>query len=240
MNVEMIPVAAAADPAGLRGTTAVVFDVLRATSTIITALAAGYRCIYPVSGAGEAAALAAGRGYALAGERGGEKIPGFPLGNSPLEFLAGPGDGSDVLVLTTSNGTGAILRSVQAERVLIGAVLNAGAVASAAWREKRDIILVCAGSGGRFALEDALGAGFVAEELVKLASGSLVMDDMTMAVRDLALYYRARPLAGLDLGQHGRKLLTMGREEDLRWCAQLNKYSVVPFFARGCIKALQL
>ncbi|TYO95540.1 2-phosphosulfolactate phosphatase [Desulfallas thermosapovorans] len=239
MQIKLIPVAAVCDPKALLGTTAVVFDVLRATSTIVTALAAGYRRVYPVAQASAAVALARRHGFVLSGERGGEKIEGFPHGNSPLEFAGGPGTGSSVLVITTSNGTGAIRRAASASPVLIGSLLNARAVARAALEQGQDISLVCAGTGGLFSLEDILGAGFVLLEILqqlnpgggegKSPEGP-AMDDLAITACGLARLYHNDPLAGLYAGQHGQRLLKLGREEDLRWCAGLNRFDIAPVF----------
>ncbi|MBF7081997.1 2-phosphosulfolactate phosphatase [Desulfallas sp. Bu1-1] len=230
MHVKLIPVAAAADRDVFEGTTAVVFDVLRATSTIVTALAAGYRRIYPVAEESAALALAHKHGYALAGERGGRKIPGFPHGNSPLEFWPGDGKESEALVLTTSNGTGAIQMASGAARVLTGSLLNARAAALAALKEGRDILLVCAGTGGAFSLEDALGAGFVLAELIRATGETPPMDDLAMAAYRLSIFYGNDPLGGLLDSRHGQRLLALECEDDLRWCAQLNKFNIAPVF----------
>ncbi|AGL01919.1 phosphosulfolactate phosphohydrolase-like enzyme [Desulfoscipio gibsoniae DSM 7213] len=253
----MIPVASISNPDVLIDTIAVVFDVLRATSTIVTALASGYQRVYPVAEADAALALARNHGFTLAGERGGETIAGFPYGNSPLEFINGPETDSrltengerskssnntlnisDVLVLTTSNGTGAIRWAASANKVITGSLLNARAAARTVLREKRDISLVCAGTAGCFSLEDTLGAGFVLMEVIKQlnqATGrqpaaSVDMDDLAAAAYGLARYYHNDPLSGLRAGQHGQKLLRLSHEEDLRWCAQLNRFDIAPVF----------
>ena len=228
MNIKLIPVASAAGSEALDGATAVVFDVLRATSTIVTALSSGYRRVYPVIEVDEAGRMARERGCCLAGERGGRKIPGFPLGNSPLEFSAGPVGGADILVLTTSNGTAAIRSASKAEKVLTGSIINARAAARAAIDEGRDIVLVCAGSNGSYSLDDILGAGFVLMEVIAGANDTPAMDDQALAALCLARYYKHDPLAGLMDSSHGKKLLGLGLENDLRWCARLNLYDTVP------------
>jgi len=251
LQVSLIPVATAADPTALLGTTAIVFDVLRATSTIVTALASGYRKVYPVAEPDTALALAHEHGFILAGERKGEKITGFPHGNSPLEFVNGPDTAyhmpesvagsipsnnelqtSDVLVLTTTNGTKAIRWADHAHKVFTGSLLNARSVAQAALLEGLDISLVCAGTAGRFSLEDTLGAGFVFIEIMQQLNGaaSLATDDLPIAAYELARFYCDDPLAGLAAGRHGQKLLRRGRETDLHWCAQLNHYDIAPVF----------
>lgn len=230
MNVKLIPVAAAAEPGDMKDTIAIVFDVLRATSTIVTAMASGYRKVYPVVNVDEALRLAGERGFALAGERGGKKITGFPLGNSPLEFCHGPVGDGDVLVLTTSNGTAAIRKAGDAETVLVGSVLSARAVARAAVSGGKDIRLVCAGTGGRYSLDDVLGAGLVLAEILNMADTAPDMDDLALTALCLARCYRHNPLAGLMDSRHGKKLAAMGLEADLRWCARLNLYDLAPVF----------
>lgn len=234
--VKLIPAADLVEESDLAGTTAIVFDILRATSTIVTALACGFRQVYPVISADKAAKLAKNSGFLLAGERGGEKIKGFAHGNSPLEFCSGPIPNRDILVLTTSNGTRAIRQASAAVQVIIGALLNARAVALNVLREGRDLRLVCAGTAGEFSFEDALGAGFVLFEMAKLAGSVPEMDDLAMAAYGLACGYCNDPLAGLVAGQHGKRLLHLGRDEDLRWCAQLNRYHIAPILVSEYIE----
>ncbi|KAF1086451.1 putative 2-phosphosulfolactate phosphatase [Sporotomaculum syntrophicum] len=243
MQVSLIPVATAANPDVLHETTTIVFDVLRATSTIVTALASGYRRVYPVADAGTALVMAHKHGFVPAGERGGDKIAGFPHGNSPLEFIGGPNVGisndaqkCNVLILTTTNGTKAIRWAESAYKVFTGSLLNARAVAQAVLREGLDVSLVCAGTGGRFSLEDTLGAGFVFMEIMKHLNGEdssrlaagMAVDDLPIAAYELARFYYHDPLSGLMAGRHGQRLLRRGLEDDLRWCAQLNRYDIAP------------
>src|SRR5262245_13937729 len=118
------------EPDDLRGGMAVVIDVLRATSTIIHALAAGARSVVPCGEIEDARqmAIAAPRGTVLlGGERGGLRIPGFDLGNSPAEYAHGTVAGKTI-VITTTNGTRALVRAKEARRVLIGALCNQSAV----------------------------------------------------------------------------------------------------------------
>ncbi len=228
MNITLIPTAKAAGYGMMKGVNAVVFDVLRATSTIVTALSSGYRRVYPVVDADEAILMARQRGFSLAGERDGRRISGFPLGNSPLEFTAGPAGGADELVLTTSNGTAAIRGAAAAEKVLTGSIINARAAARAAVAEGRDVVLVCAGSGGLYSLDDALGAGFMLLEIIDAAPRPPELDDQALAALCMARYYRQDPLAGLMESSHGKRLLGLGLEKDLRWCARLNLYDAAP------------
>src|SRR6266851_4504996 len=143
-----------APPGNLRGGVAVVIDVLRATTTIIHALAAGCEAVRPCAEVEEAKALAdgmrAGR-VLLAGERGGRPLPGFDLGNSPGEYVPKICRGT-TLVLTTTNGTLALLRAAEAERVLIAGFVNYSAVCEQLRQDLRPLHIVCAGTEGEITL----------------------------------------------------------------------------------------
>ena len=204
-----------------RAPTAVVVDVLRATSTIAQALAAGYRRVLCCAEVEEARALRASLGEGvLAGERQADPIPGFDLGNSPREFTEPRGE---TVILTTTNGTRAILAAAaSAERVLIGSLLNLDAVASVARAAGTDVEVVCAGVEGRFALDDAYCAGRIAELL-----GGERSDSAEAAVRIAHSFPDA--LAGLQASENP---FHRDLAEDVEWCARENVLAVVPRIAR--------
>lgn len=203
-----------------RAATAVVVDVLRATSTIAQALAAGYRRVLCCAEVEEALALRERLGEGvLAGERRAVAIEGFDLGNSPREFLEPRGE---TLILTTTNGTGAIVSAAaNAETVLVGSLLNLGAVAEAAQAARTDVEVVCAGVEGRFTIDDAYCAGRIVELL-----GAERSDAAEAAVRIARSFPTA--LEGLRASENPfREQLG----EDVDWCAQENTLSVVPRLA---------
>jgi len=203
-----------------RAPTAIVVDVLRATSTIAQALASGYRRVLCCAEVGEARELRARLGEAvLAGERKAVAIPGFDLGNSPREFTEPLGE---TLVLTTTNGTQAILAAAaSAETVLVGSILNLDAVAAAA-RGEEDVDIVCAGLQGRFTIDDAYCAGRIAE----LVGGERT-DAAEAAVR------LARSFASAEEGLRAcSNPLHAGISEDIAWCARESVLAVVPRLAR--------
>ena len=139
----------------------IVVDVLRATSTIVQAVDAGYSAIYCCAEVEEAQALREELGDAvLGGERGGDPLPGFDLGNSPLEYLE---PRAETLVLTTTNGTRAVVQAAaNCELVLVGSMLNLRAVAAAARERGEDVEVVCAGLRGSYSEDDAYCAGRIA------------------------------------------------------------------------------
>ncbi len=204
-----------------RAPTAVVVDVLRASSTIAQALAAGYRRVFCCAEIEEARALRADLGAGvLAGERRAAAVPGFELGNSPREFLEPRGD---TLILSTTNGTRAIVTAAaHAETVLVGSLLNLDAVAAAARESHGAVEVVCAGVEGRFTLDDAYCAG----RIVELVGGE--RSDAGEAAVRLARSF-ASALEGLRASE------TPVYEElgpDVEWCARESVLAVVPRLAR--------
>jgi 2-phosphosulfolactate phosphatase len=200
--------------------TAIVVDVLRATSTIAQALDAGYERVHCCVGVDDARALREelGRGV-LAGERRCVRIPGFDLGNSPREFLE---PAAEIAILTTTNGTRALVAAVeQAGVVLAASLLNAAAVASEARQAGGDVSIVCAGVEGEFAMDDAYCAGL----LVTLLEGERT--DAAQAALQLYESF-ASPEAGLRASLSARNLLAAELEDDIAWCAHVDALTVVP------------
>ena len=192
----------------------VVVDVMRATSTIAQALASGYERVFCCREVEDAVALRKELGMGLlGGERSAVKIEGFDVGASPREFLE---PRARTLILSTTNGTSAILEAARrCDRVLIGSLLNLSAVAAAV--DGEDVVVVCAGFQGAFALDDAYCAG----RIVQLVDG-----ERTDAATAAALLAHAFPTAleGLNARTYGPP----GLEEDIEYCARENLLDVVP------------
>jgi 2-phosphosulfolactate phosphatase len=164
LNVYELPTSVA--PEELAGTTAVVIDVLRATTTILYALQAGASEVIPCLEIGDALKIAASlprSQVVLGGERGGLPIDGFDLGNSPREYDP-PAVAGKTVVMTTTNGTRAMDQCRIAESVLIGGFVNAAALADRLAARER-IALVCAGSDGDVTRDDVLFAGLMVDRL---------------------------------------------------------------------------
>jgi 2-phosphosulfolactate phosphatase len=199
---------------------AIVVDVLRATSTMAQALAAGYGRILCCSDIEEARALRAELPDALVGgERKAVRIEGFDVGASPREFLKAR---ADTLILTTTNGTQTILIASEAcEEVLLGSLLNLDAVVRAVRERGRDAVVVCAGFQGAFALDDAYCAGRIVQLLLGTRTDAAIAADLVASAFPDAL-------SGLTARTYGPP----GLEEDIRFCAQESVLDVVPRFSR--------
>ena len=215
----------------LSTTTCVVFDVLRATSSMLTALMHGVAEIHPVRTIEEAWALKERLPDAmLGGERHGDLIPGFDVGNSPAEYVALTGR---KIISTTTNGTVALRACEHASRVLIGAVLNMSAlVAELRARTPEKVLLVCAGTFADFALEDAYAAGLLIAEF-----GEATLTDAARAALAVAVRF-PEPIAALRVAQNGQALAASGRSADVEWCAQRSRYKIVGAMDSAVIRAL--
>ena len=210
MPVHVVFTPAEAAPAAV----GIVVDVLRATSTIAQALASGYERVLCCSEIEDARALRAELPDSLlGGERKAVRVEGFDVGASPREFLEAR---ARTLILSTTNGTRAILETARrCDRVLLGSLLNLSAVAAAV--EADDVVVVCAGFQGGFALDDAYCAG----RIIQLLEG-----DRTDAATAVDLLARAFPTA-LD-GLNARTYGPPGLEQDIAYCAQEDLLDVVP------------
>jgi 2-phosphosulfolactate phosphatase len=210
VTVAFTPDEAAAAPVGI------VVDVLRATSTIAQALASGFRRVLCCLEIEDARSL----GWKIpdslvGGERQAVRIEGFDVGASPREFLAAH---AETLILSTTNGTRAILATAQRCReVWLGSLLNLGAVTHAARERGEDVAVVCAGFQGAFALDDAYCAG----RIVGLIGGE--RSDAAIAAELLARCF-PDAAAGLNARTYGPP----GLEEDIAFCARENVLDVLP------------
>ncbi|MGI6558412.1 MAG: 2-phosphosulfolactate phosphatase [Limnochordia bacterium] len=235
-QVEVAVHPAEVDPASLPGRRVVMFDVLRASSTIVTALAAGARGVVPALEVEEARAKAKayGPGVLLGGERGAKRIPGFDLGNSPLEYVDQVVR-DRLIIMTTTNGTKALARGAGAREVLVGCLLNAPSLADyLASQPGGDILLICAGVQGRIALEDIMGAGYLVYLLER--RGLEVKGDGAFLAAEVYFMYRDDLAAAMGSFEHGRRLLELGFGEDIAYCAQQGLLAVLPRLEGGIIR----
>jgi 2-phosphosulfolactate phosphatase len=214
------------DAAGLAGQTAVVIDVLRATSSIVTALAADCRRFLPVETIEEAEDRKGQIPDALlAGERRALPIPGFDLGNSPFEYTAAKVAGKTI-IMTTTNGTVALRAARPAAAVYVASFVNASAVACRLADLGRDAVLLCAGTRGRFSLEDMLCAGFIADRLTALAE----LSDTAMAAAGAYRGFQNDAAASIARSSHGSYLVSCGFAADIEYCLTPDRFGLVPVY----------
>ena len=217
-----------------RGKVFVVIDVLRATTTIIKALSNGCTEVIPVATVDEAfdqAKKSVQEETLLGGERGGLKVDGFDLGNSPREYTRYVVSGKRV-ILTTTDGTQAFQRVAGCEFVLVGGFINAHAVVQRCVALKADPVMVPAGLRGGFSLEDVVCGGMMLDLLEK--RGVALMDGARAACILYKAFHRDLPEMARN-SEHGRDLIQLGYEEDLDFCLQTNVSSSVPVFKKGSI-----
>jgi len=207
----------------LKGKVVVVVDIFRATSCIVTGLAHDVSAIRPVGEVEETLKLGK-KGYIMAGERGGIKVDGFDIGNSPFEYQSDLVKGKKVAISTT-NGSQAIIKSKEAEQIVIGAFLNLEALTDYLLQIPQSIVVHCAGWKGNPNLEDTLFAGALidecAEELTITGDSALMAHQVYISAHE--------NLLGLALkSAHAERLKSFGIEDDLEFCMQESTYQVVP------------
>jgi 2-phosphosulfolactate phosphatase len=234
MNVEVFLTGASVGPEDVRGTTAVVIDVLRTSTTVAAALANGARAVVPVADMAEAARVAANLDPStmlLGGERGGVTIDGYHLGNSPREYDAATVRDRTVVMVTT-NGTGAVVRCAAAAEVVIGGLVNARAVVDHVLDRGRDVTIVCAGWKNRVSLEDTLCAGLLIDLMFP---GRIPEPETDTAHIALAQYRYDRDGLVERIGtcNHARRLVALGHAADIPLCSAVDSIPVVPAYRDG-------
>lgn len=231
MRLDVFMTPAEAIPAEVAGRTVVVIDVLRASSSIVEAMASGARTIFPVASIEEAIRLAntLGRdGVLLCGERRSLTIEGFDLGNSPAEFTPARVAGK-TLVMTTTNGTASMAAAAGAGRVLVGALLNLGAVVDELVRTQAEPVFLCSGREGRFGLDDAVTAGRMMVALLEARPDvEWAMNDGARAALALGRAWGDDLLALFTETAAGRQVAEAGLEADVAFCAQTDLRDVLP------------
>ena len=242
MRIDVVFGAAPAPTSEFSGRVVAVIDVLRASTSIAAALANGARAVVPMESSDAAVMRAKSFERAdvlLAGERKAKPIPGFDLGNSPREFSRSVVEGKTVL-MTTTNGTPAIMNTPGARDVVIASYVNYTAVLTmlrTALRGGADITIVCAGRDRQFALEDAGCAGrFVYNVTKKMADVEL--NDAAQACALIDRKYGDQLVKLFDASEHGRILRDSGFGHDLDECAAIDSYSVIPLYQERQITKL--
>jgi 2-phosphosulfolactate phosphatase len=235
MNIVFYATLEQADKNALQNAAVVVIDVLRASSTIIAAIESGAERIIPIADVETASRLArpAERDKKLlAGERKGLPVPGFDLSNSPAEFTPARVRGRTI-VLTTTNGTRALTAASKAGRIVVCSLTNLHAVA-AALRSESELVVLCCGSEGSIAAEDLLCGGLLLQSIGSAVAPESLSDAARIAVA-LAERYGGNAEAFLRASDHGRRLIGLGFEADVGFCARVGASSCVPAVKEGVI-----
>lgn len=222
-------------PADVAGRTVVVVDVLRATTSMVTALHHRARAVIVAADSDDATRLAQAldrRDVLLAGERHCVKIPGFDLGNSPLEMSEARVGGKS-LIMTTTNGTRALLATTGAHEVLVAAGVNLSAVGerlAGALAAGRDALIICAGRENGFGMDDAYLAGRLVVAALGGRRSRKGLNDAAIVSVDLVRRYGDRIDRALALSMAGRELVRLGFGPDLAAAAAVDACPIVPIY----------
>lgn len=215
----------------LQGKTVIVLDILRATTSITTAMAHGVKEIIPVRKIEEALAYK-GTDKIIAGEDNGLKPESFDLGNSPYEYRDDSIHNQSI-AFRTRNGTQAIVLSKPADHLLIGAFVNGAACAKKAASFQKDIVIFCSGTRGEFSLEDSAAAGYLASLLSQ--EYDVTLDDAGLLLASSFTQIQKNDFAVLKQSKSSQRLNYLDKWQDVEDCLQFNIYDVVPVVHQGII-----
>ncbi len=203
----------------------VVVDILRATTSICVAFAAGAEKIIPVTDLEDAREYKS-KGFLLAGERGGIKLDFADYGNSPKELM-NAGLKGKTLVYTTTNGTQAIEIAGQAEYLVLGAFTNIGVLTEWLNQQNKNVTILCAGWENSFSLEDTLFAGLLTELL--FAKNFYIQNDAATASFELWEMHKNNFSTFIKKSKHFQRLEKLGEGASLDFAVSLNSTPVIPF-----------
>jgi 2-phosphosulfolactate phosphatase len=210
--------------------TVVVVDILRATSCMTTAFAHGIKQIKPFASLEDCLA-ANGENCFTAGERNGEKVAGFDLGNSPFEYMDERLKGKQIS-FTTTNGTQAIVKSLGAKEILIGSFLNLTSIVNYLKKGSDNILVVCAGWKGKVNLEDTLFAGAIVALLKEQVKPEC---DAPLAAQHLYNAAKNDLVDFLKDSSHVKRLNRLDIHKDIVFCLTPDEYNVVPYLKDGVL-----
>ncbi len=206
-----------------KNSSVVVVDILRATSSMVAGIGSGIKHIKPV----EDAVICSNfkqKGYVTAGERNGEKIKDFDIGNSPYEFMDKSLHNKKV-AMTTTNGTKAINSVYDCEEIIIGAFLNIKAVVKYILFHSKDILVLCAGWKNRFNIEDTLFAGALVDQLHNKYE---IASDAALSACELYRSQKEDLQTIMSKASHSKRLSRLSQKKDLEFCFKFNQFNVVP------------
>jgi 2-phosphosulfolactate phosphatase len=237
MHIDLLITPTGASELFFRDKNVVVIDVLRASTSIITALRNGAREVIPVASVENAVKVSGslfGDVVLRCGEREGRIIPGFNLGNSPFEYSTETVMNKS-LIFTSTNGSLAMVKSKFARQIIIAAFVNISTVVDYLAELDEDFIIVCAGKEHNFCLEDVVCGGMIVQGLER-RDVAVTLTDSALAARSLYKTFGRSLYKMLRTCDHGNYLISIGFEEDLKVCAGVDTVPVLPMLDRGVIK----
>ena len=228
------------DDLSLRGKNVVIVDVLRASTTIATALYNGAKEIIPVASV-ESAVKVSGSLFGdvtlRGGERNGKIIGGFNLGNSPTEYNEEAVRGKSI-IFTSTNGSGAMVKARYSQNLVVGAFVNLSKVVGFLKTLGEDFVVMCAGKQNEFCLEDAVCSGMILTRLQQ-SIRNLVIGDAGRASIVLFKAFGKNILRMLQESEHGKFLTDIGFGNDLSICASVDSVPVLPIMSGNVIKLVK-
>jgi len=228
MKIEVFFSPAGVDELSMRGRNVVIIDVLRASTTICTALRNGAREIVPtpdIENATKISSNLSSGARLLGGERQGKKIDGFDLGNSPAEYTSDKVV-SKTIIFTTTNGAGAIYKCRYASMAVVGAFVNMSAVVQTIVEVGGTWTILCSGRQGNFSAEDATCAGMIISKVEDVTE--VETDDAGMTAVILYKHSKRSIINMLRKSEHGKYLLSIGFADDLVLCSDIDSVPVIP------------
>lgn len=241
MKISVYPTRHYIEDRDIKDKVAVVIDVLRATSSIITALYNGCKEVIPMAEIEEAVKISKNYEkdtFILGGERNAEKIEGFHLSNSPWEYSREQVENKTVLI-TTTNGTRAITKAADAKEVVLASFININAICDYVAALGQDIAIICAGTLGQFSVDDILVAGALIHGLHN-RDIELKLDDLGMTAEFMYEHSREDLHRVLSRTRHYSKLRELGLQRDLEDCLKLDTAPIVPIYYDGVVRAEQV
>ena len=228
----------------LKDKNVIVVDVLRATTTITTALENGAREVIPAESVTTAARISKGLGNSLlCGERGGKVVEGFNLGNSPFEYKSEIIKGKP-LVFSSTNGTLSITKARLSKSCALASFINLSKAVEYIRNINNDIVFVCSGKLNEYCIEDSVCTGLIIYYLMKSDINKYELDDSSLASLHLAKHLiikfgkpvEEKILTMLKNSEHGKYLISLGFAEDLNYSSKIDSVPQLPVYHNGTIK----
>ncbi|MBD7910897.1 MULTISPECIES: 2-phosphosulfolactate phosphatase family protein [Clostridium] len=213
----------------------VVIDMLRATSVITTALMNGCKEVIPLLTVEEAFEMRKRLGKEnciLGGERRAVRIDGFDLSNSPLEYTKEQVFGKTIII-TTTNGTRTLTNCTAADKIFVGCMLNARALANRLMEVNKDLVIVNAGTNGQFSMDDYICTGLIINEIKKI-NNNVELTDIAFTAEKL-YEESTNVLEYISNARHYNVMINLGLEKDINYCVQKNITNIVPEYSEGHI-----